>query len=111
MVDRSQRIVIADTATPGMANLMRLMNLGGHPANLEAVCRTSDGFYMGREAGDIGYNVFIGKPSAPHAGPGQDMMLTHWKSLDRTAQIAVIALAIRPGDGSPIPLERDFGVP
>ena len=90
---------------------MRLMNLGGHPAELEAVCRTSDGFYMGQVKGDVGYNVFIGRPSAPHPGPGRDLMLERWATLDALERLAVIALAVRPLDGSPIPLERDFGIP
>jgi hypothetical protein len=31
--------------------------------NLEEVTETSDGFFLGRAKGDIGFNAFLGKPS------------------------------------------------
>ena len=90
-------------------NLLRLMNLP--PSRFDGVVRTSDGFYLAQVKGDIGYNAFLGKPSEPHDGPGRDAMLEVWNGLDEQEKVEVLALAARPGDGSPILLERDFGVP
>lgn len=42
------------------------MNL--EPEGLVDVIRTSDGCYVGRPWGDIGYNVFLGRPSPGPAG-------------------------------------------
>ncbi len=90
-------------------NLMRLMCLGGAPVELENITRTSDGFYIGREPGDVGYNAFIGRPQ--HIDNAQDstreIVRTFWDSLSETERLQVQALAARPADGSPIPL-NDF---
>ena len=98
-----------DTATD---DLMRLMNL---PAAMRrrfvGIVRTSDGCYLGMEEGDCGYNAFIGKPSAPHPGPGRDSTLAVWANLTPERRAAVRVLATRPVDGSPIDLRREFGVP
>lgn len=89
--------------------LLKLMNLP--PSQFDGVCRTADGFYIAQAKGDLGYNHFLGKPSAPHAGPGRDMMLATWASLSPDDKRAVLALAARPTDGAPILLHEDFGVP
>jgi len=100
---------VAVSTRSARENLLRLMNL---PASrFEGVIRTSDGFYLARVKGDIGYNAFLGKPSAPHDGLGRDAMLEVWNGLDEQERVKVLALAARPGDGSPILLEKDFGVP
>jgi len=100
---------VAVSTRSARENLLRLMNLP--PSRFDGVVRTSDGFYLAQVKGDIGYNAFLGKPSAPHPGPGRDLMLEAWNGLDEQERIDVLALAARPGDGSPILLERDFGVP
>ena len=89
--------------------LLRLMCLP--PSRFSGVCRTSDGFYLAQVKGDIGYNHFLGKPSAPHSGPGRDAMLATWVKLSKKEQRAVLFLAAHPIDGSPIRLAQDFGVP
>ena len=90
-------------------NLLRLMCLP--LSRFEGVVRTSDGYYLAQVKGDLGYNAFLGKPHAPHPGAGMDFMLKAWKGLTTTERIAVLALAHNPGDGLPICLARDFGVP
>ena len=87
--------------------LIRLMNL--RPTGAVDVCRTSDGFYMGRAEGDMGYNMFLGKPVPIHYGPGLEMTRAYWASLTPGDQAAVSNRAACPVDGSPIPL-ADFGV-
>ena len=89
--------------------LLRLMCLS--PSRFSGVCCTSDGLYLAQVKGDVGYNHFLGKPSAPHAGPGRDMMLTTWTKLSKGERLAVLSLAAHPVDGSPIRLKEDFGVP
>ena len=100
---------VAVSTRSARENLLRLMNL---PASrFEGVIRTSDGFYLARVKGDIGYNAFLGTPSPPHDGPGRDATLEVWNGLDEQERVEVLALAARPVDGSPILLEKDFGVP
>ena len=89
------------------ANLIDLMNLG--PLGVTDVVRTSDGFYLGRAPGDIGYNVFIGKPSPPHEGPGRERSLALWEGLTVQERNAVRMRCNHPLDGSRIPL-GDFGI-
>jgi hypothetical protein len=89
--------------------LLRLMNLP--PCRFDGVVRTSDGFYLGRVKGDLGYNAFLGKPKPPHPGPGRDLTLNTWGKLTPTERRAVLALAANPPDGAPILLAEDFGVP
>jgi hypothetical protein len=79
-----------------MNNLVRLLNL---PPNIVAVTRTSDGFYLGRAAGDCGFNAFFGKPSH-HAGPGRDASITTWRRYTFTERKS----AIRAARGAGIPL-------
>ena len=90
-----------------MENLINLMNL--QITGIESVIRTSDGFYLGREPGDIGYNMFIGCPSTPHPGPGRDRTQKVWQSLNKQEREQVRQIAAHPIDGSPI-LLTDFGV-
>ena len=66
---------------------------------------------MGEVAGDIGYNIFIGKPAKPHPGPGRDLTLAIWNSLSEQERKQVLTLAAHPPDGSPIPLAQEFGLP
>lgn len=43
-------MIAESVADSTMGRLMRLMMLGGAPQELEAVCRTSDGMYLGQVA-------------------------------------------------------------
>lgn len=92
-----------------MKTLLKLMNLP--PSMYDGVCKTSDGFYMGKGVGDIGYNTFLGRPAPPHAGPGRNHTLAVWSQLSSSERQAVLVLAAKPPDGSPIDLHADFGVP
>ena len=58
-----------------MKELMRLMNL---PRSFVSFTRTSDGFYLAQELGDIGFNVFLGRPSH-HPGFGRDASFSTWR--------------------------------
>lgn len=94
------------TPTEAMLTLMSLPL-----SHFDGVCRTSDGCYLAKAKGDVGYNHFLGKPSKPHAGPGRELMLKTWNSLTVVERAAVLTLAARPMDGVAIPLHEDFGVP
>jgi hypothetical protein len=48
------------THETAMQNLMRVMNL---PPGLHSITVTSDGYVMGMREGDVGYNLFFGKPN------------------------------------------------
>ena len=89
--------------TENLLNLMNLRLLG-----IADVIRTSDGFYMGRSPGDIGYNVFIGKPN-PNEGPGRRRSRAVWEVLTEHERGAVLARCNHPVNGDRIPLE-DFGI-
>lgn len=89
--------------------LLTLMNLP--PGRFAAVCRTTDGHYIARVHGDIGYNAFLGRPSLVHEGPGRHATLMLWNELSPAERAAVLALAASPPDGEPIDLAGDFGVP
>ena len=92
-----------------MNNLMRVTLLD--MLGFESITRTSDGFYLGQLPGDVGYNAFIGAPRPVHAGPGRDETLRRWNSLTPAEQIEVSRLASNPPDGTPIPLNKEFGIP
>ena len=47
--------------------MLDVMNL---PPSIVEIMVTSDGHYLGREAGDCGFNAFLGKPNPQPAGPG-----------------------------------------
>lgn len=88
------------------ALLLDLMNLG--PMGLADVTLTSDGHYLGRHAGEAGYNVHIGQPkNAP--GPGQDRSREMWEAWSPEQRQAVRQRAANPTDGQPIDLEP-FGI-
>lgn len=59
-----------------MKELIRLLNI---PDAFRAVelMRTSDGFYLARQEGDCGFNLFLGVPSA-RPGPGREATLQMW---------------------------------
>ena len=86
-------------------NLTNLINLG-HFGFVD-IAKTSDGFYLGMEPGDIGFNAFIGKPHPVHAGPGLNRTLQVWNDFTDTEKTQVLGLAILKG----IDLENEFGVP
>jgi hypothetical protein len=90
------------------ALLLDVLNL--RPAGIVDVVRTSDGYYIGQDPGDLGYNHFIGKPPKLHLGPGLDRTRKRWAELTKAQRIAVRARAVLPRDGEAIPL-GDFGVP
>lgn len=95
-------------ATRDIDNLMRLMNFPRTMRERTAdICRTSDGCYLRREVGDIGFNHFLGRPAGPHAGPGRDQMLGAWRALTDGEKRGAIAAAVSRG----IDLAREFGVP
>ena len=71
------------------------------------ITKTSDGYYIAQEHGDIGYNAFLGLPKTPHDGPGRDQMLETWAGLSRDERLGVLALARARG----IDLVGEFGVP
>lgn len=57
--------------TNTLDNLMKLMCFtSAMREGIVDVIKTSDGFYVAMDKGDIGFNRFIGKPSKPHKGPG-----------------------------------------
>ena len=87
-------------------NLINLMCLG--PLGVTGVVRTSDGFYIGQAPGDIGYNVFIGKP-AQHEGPGREHSRAVWEGLTVQERNLVRIRCNHPMDGERIPLS-DFGI-
>ena len=89
--------------------LLTLMSLP--PSQFSGVCRTADGFYIGRAVGDLGYNHFLGRPARVHDGPGRTQMLVTWTKLTADERRAVIRLAANPPDGQPILLLEDFGIP
>lgn len=84
-------------------NLLRLVALP--PGVFDGVCRTVDGMYLGRIKGGVGYDVFLGHPSSMEEG--RVMRQKAWDRLTEDERQAVLALAERPMDGTPIPLE-DF---
>ena len=68
--------------------------------------KTSDGHYLGMAKGDIGFNAYIGKPQAPHAGPGLTRSLRIWKGLTEDQKDDVVDAARIRG----IDLEQEFGI-
>jgi len=88
-----------------MTNLIDLVNLS--PTGAIEITKTGDGHYLGRADGDIGFNIFIGQPSAPHEGPGLTRSLSIWSWLSQPQKIAVVALSESLG----INLIEEFGIP
>jgi hypothetical protein len=71
------------------------------------VCRTSDGCYLLRQEGDVGYDVFLGKPRPVHDGPGLDNARSVWNGLTDEQKQLVRNVANNP-DG-PVVL-AEFGI-
>jgi hypothetical protein len=90
-----------------MENLLKVMAIP--TSRYDGVCRTSDGFYMGRERGDIGYNAFLGSPSLRCEGPGYEFRIKAWERLSEEEKTGVRWIAAHPEDGEPIPLEEFIG--
>lgn len=85
--------------------LLKVMNLDMF--GFVNVVKSSDGFYLGQEEGDIGFNAFIGKPAPVHSGPGLERALSAWKTYSETDQQLVTALALSKS----IDLTGEFGIP
>lgn len=68
-------------------NLMDVMCLG----HLQDVMKTSDGFFIGMEYGDIGYNAFLGQPNPGDIG--RQFSRGTWQALNFTDQKAVVRVA------------------
>ncbi len=68
-------------------NLMEVMCLG----HLQDVMKTSDGFFIGMEYGDIGYNAFLGQPNPGQIG--RAFSRTIWQALEFPDQRAVARVA------------------
>lgn len=95
-----------ETVVDATALLLDVLNL--RPAGIVDVVRTGDGCFIGQAPGDIGYNVFIGRPSH-HLGPGQDRSRKRWAELTEEEREAVRFRAAHPVDGEPISLAA-FGI-
>ena len=72
------------------------------------VVLTTDGHFVGQNAGEVGYNAFIGRPSG-QPGPGMDRSREVWQTFSDVERAAVRYRADNPPDGEPIPLEL-FGI-
>ena len=88
-------------------NLLDIMNLG--PTQAVDVIRTSDGFYLGQQEGDVGYNMFLGAPGASHPGAGRDASQQQWDALSEGDQIALVSRARAPRAGYSTPLADFLG--
>ncbi len=75
-----------------MRNLMSIMALPGY---LVEFTRTSDGFYLARAEGDIGFNVWLGKPNPGRIG--KEHSAKSWQRLSFGAQRQVIRCARAKG--------------
>ncbi len=67
--------------------LLKLMCLG----HLQDVAVTSDGFFLGMEMGDIGYNVFLGQPNP--GTHGREFSRSRWQELTFSERKAVVRRA------------------
>lgn len=66
--------------------------LGIHPV-IKDVVMTSDGFFFGRAKGDIGHNIFLGKPSEVSKARTKEL----FESLDRDTQDGLRVYLIQKG--------------
>lgn len=89
------------TDTP-MGHLMLVMGIRGAPTSLEAITLTSDGWYMGQLSGDLGYNVFLGRPNSNPLPETRELLQGHWNGLTAPEQDAVLRLAVNMPDGRAI---------
>ncbi len=71
-----------------MRNLMSIMALPGY---IVEFTRTSDGFYLARAEGDIGFNVWLGKPNA--GSIGKEHSAKSWQRLSFGARKQVVRCA------------------
>lgn len=78
-----------------MKELMNLLNIPSS-FKLAELSVTSDGFYLGRAAGDIGFNRFLGKPSFK-AGPGRERSRSVWRELSFSGRRRAVAQARKLG--------------
>lgn len=95
-------------AFDALDTLLRVMCIPG-PLRLQIIqiCRTSDGVYLFRCEGEIGYDHFLGKPYPVHPGPGLEWTTQIWNNLTSDQQKEVRQTAANP-DG-PI-LLSEFGI-
>ena len=49
-----------------------LMDFLALPSDFVGLTQTSDGFFLAKGWGEIGYNHFLGKPALSHEGPGKE---------------------------------------
>lgn len=68
-----------------METLLQVMHLPKHVAE---VTRTSDGFYLAREAGDCGFNMFLGNPNPR---PQPETVELAWEAFKRNRRGCVKA--------------------
>lgn len=85
-----------------MKELIAVLNL---PSSLAAVCRTSDGYYIARAKGDIGFNQFLGA-YAPHPGPGRDRSRQTFRAFTWGQKRA----AVKQARKASVPLRTFLGV-
>jgi hypothetical protein len=78
-----------------MKNLMKLLNLPYR--SLASITLDSDGNYLGMEEGDIGYNIFFGKPNIGKGGIGDRHMIDTWRGFTLEEKGEVTAEAIVQG--------------
>lgn len=84
-----------------MDELMDLLNI---PKVVAEETLTSDGFFLARESGDIGFNMFLGRPSF-HPGPGLDRARRVWGQLSFGGRRQAIRQARRFG----LPIRKVIG--
>lgn len=58
-----------------------LMDFLALPDDYVDICQTSDGYFLARGYGEVGYNHFLGKPSLAHEGPGKAYRRDMWHQL------------------------------
>ena len=68
-------------------NLMDVMCLGRY----QNVMKTSDGFFIAMEYGDIGFNAFLGQPNPGQIG--REFSRGKWQALNFSDQRAVARIA------------------
>lgn len=95
-----------DNSLASTSLLIDVLNL--RATGIEDIIVTSDGHFIGQAPGDIGYNVFIGKPSH-HPGPGMEHSREVWAGFTDAERAAVTYRAAHPVDGAAIPLAEFLG--
>lgn len=77
-----------------MINLINLMNIPQD--TIAEVTRTTDGFFLARPIGSIGFDLFLGNPN-PGPGPGRDRSRSVFRSLSYSAKRTTASTAKRLG--------------